>query len=155
VSFDRGVSIGLFLFCSWVLYLALNFKATAVRQVVGPEVIPIGIVLCLMAASVALFVRTLRSASVEGGQVVLPEGVQREDRKTQLLVILGILVYIFALEPLGYIVATTALCIYETAVLEAGHWVRTILSGVAYSVAIYTLFVRFLEIMLPVGLLGW
>ena len=42
-----------------------------------------------------------------------------------------------------------------TAVFETGHWLRNVLSGVGYSVAIYTLFVRFLEVLLPVGLLGW
>ncbi|MGE5619501.1 MAG: tripartite tricarboxylate transporter TctB family protein [Sphingomonadaceae bacterium] len=155
MSFDRGLSIGLFFFSSWALYLAITMEKTAIRQTVGPEVFPIGLTVCMLLASVALFIRTTRVKEAEAGSGELPEGVEREDRRTQFLVLLGIAAYVFALEPLGYILATALLCIYETAMFEAKHWLRNLLSGVGFSVGIYLIFVNVLDVMLPKGLLGW
>ncbi len=155
MRFDRGVSIGLFLFSLWVVYLSVTIHKVAFRQVVGPEVMPIGIALALMVASVLLFRQTLvaHGANVTSGELTGKE--LKEDRSTQGLVILGIVVYIFALEPLGYVISTALLCIYETAVFEPKHWVRNILVGIAFAVVVYTIFVKFLAVLLPVGLLGW
>lgn len=154
MSFDRGLSIGLFLFSSWALYLSITMPKTAIRQTVGPEVFPIVISACLMASAVALFVKTVREGAARAHRAELPEG-EKEDRKTQALALLGIGVYIFAMEPLGYVVSTALLCIYETAVFETGHWVRNVLSGVGFSVAVYAIFVNFLDVLLPKGLIGW
>lgn len=155
MSFDRGLSIGLFVFSSYALYLAITMPQTAIRQTVGPEVFPIGLTLCLMAASVGLFVHTSRTKEVKTRSSELPEGVERMDFKTQLMVLAGLPVYIFALEPLGYILATSALCIYEAMVFEAKYWLRNVLSGLAFSLGVYAIFVNLLDVMLPKGLLGW
>ncbi|HEX2986951.1 MAG TPA: tripartite tricarboxylate transporter TctB family protein [Chloroflexota bacterium] len=154
MSFDRGLSIGLFLFSSWALYLSITMPKTAIRQTVGPEVFPIVISFCMILAAVALFVKTVREKATKVRHSELPEGVG-EDRLTQGLALLGIGVYIFAMEPLGYIVSTALLCIYETAVFETGHWVRNVASGVGFSVVVYATFVSFLDVMLPKGILGW
>ncbi|HEX2922741.1 MAG TPA: tripartite tricarboxylate transporter TctB family protein, partial [Chloroflexota bacterium] len=129
MSFDRGLSFGLFIFSSWALYLSITMPKTAIRQTVGPEVFPIVISVCLMATSVALFVKTVREKAVKARHSELPEGVS-EDRLTQALALLGVGVYIFAMEPLGYIVSTSMLCIYEAAVFESGHWLRNVASGI-------------------------
>ncbi len=154
MSFDRGLSIGLFLFSSWALYLSITMPKTAIRQTVGPEVFPIVIAVCLMLTAVALFVKTTREQALRAHRSELAEG-EKEDRLTQGLALLGIGVYIFAMEPLGYVVSTSLLCIYEAAVFETGHWVRNVLSGIGFSVAVYAIFVNFLDVMLPKGLIGW
>ena len=154
MSFDRGLSIGLFLFSSWALYLSITMPKTAIRQTVGPEVFPIVISLCLMLVSVALFVKTTREKAASARRSELPEG-EREDRRTQALALIGIGVYVFAMEPLGYILATSLLCIYEAAVFETGHWVRNVLSGIGFGVVVFAIFVTFLDVLLPKGILGW
>ncbi len=155
MTFDRGLSIGLFLFSGWVLYLSTTIPRTAIRQTVGPEVMTVGIGLCLMLASVALFIRTLRVGAVKSGLGIFPEGVEREDRVTQALILLGIVAYMFLLEPLGFIVATSLLCIYVATLFEARKWIRNVLVGVGFSVAVYAMFVNLLEVLLPTGILGW
>jgi len=154
MSFDRGASLGLFLFGAGALYLSMNIPKTAIRQTVGPEVMPAGIALALMLASVVLFIQSFgaQRATAQGGE--LPEGI-REDRRTQGLVLLGMAIYLVVFEPLGYVVSTALLCIYETAVFQTGHWVRNVLSGVGFAVVVYTIFVKLLEVLLPVGILGW
>ncbi len=154
MSFDRGLSIGLFLFGSWALYLSITMPKTAIRQTVGPEVFPIVLSVCIMLTAVALFLKTVREKAAGAPRSELPEGVG-EDRRTQLLALLGIGVYVFAMEPLGYIVSTSLLCIYEAAVFETGHWVRNVVSGVGFSVLVYVAFVNFLSVLLPKGILGW
>ena len=155
MTFDRGLSIGLFLFSSWVLYLSITIPKTAIRQTVGPEVMPIGVAIALMLSSVALYFRSLRVEVAKPASATLPEGVEQEDRMTQGLVLLGIVAYMFLLEPLGFIVATSLFCIYEASMFEPGRWIRNSLSGVGFSVAVYALFVNFLEVLLPTGILGW
>lgn len=154
MSFDRGLSIGLFFFGSWALYMSITMPKTAIRQTVGPEVFPIILSVCVMATAVALFVKTTREAPLHAHRSELPEGV-KEDRRTQVLALVGIGVYVFAMEPLGYIVSTALLCLYEAAVFESGHWVRNVLSSVGFSLAVYGIFVNFLNIVLPKGILGW
>lgn len=154
MSFDRGLSIGLFLFSSWALYLSITIPKTAIRQTVGPEVFPIIISICLMLTAITLFVKTMKEEAVRAHRSELPHGVG-EDRRTQVLALLGIGVYVFAMEPLGYIVSTALLCIYEAAVFETGHWVRNVLSGVGFSVVVYALFVNVLGVLLPRGPIGW
>lgn len=154
MSFDRGLSIGLFLFGSWALYLAITMPKTAIRQTVGPEVFPIILSVCVMAAAIGLFIKTTKEKPLKARRSELPEGV-KEDRRTQYLALLGIGVYVIALEPLGYILATAILTIYEAAVFESGHWVRNVLSGVFFSLGVYAVFVNFLNIVLPKGLFGW
>lgn len=151
MTFDRGLSIGLFFFSLWALYLSITIEKTAIRQTIGPEVFPIGISLLLTLAAVGLFVRSLRVKETRAGTSELPEGVEKEDRKTQLLVLLGVVLYVFALEPLGYVLATFLLCFYETAVFEARHWVRNLVSAGIFSVGVYYTFVYLLDVLLPQG----
>jgi putative tricarboxylic transport membrane protein len=155
MSFDRGVSVGLFVMAGWMIYMAISMPKAAFRQSVGPEVVPIGIALGLMLASVLLFRATLKAGTTNVATVDVPHQSIGEDRVTQLLVILGLVAYVIALEPLGYLVSTALLCIYEAAVFEPKHWVRNILSGVLFATVVYTLFTNVLEVMLPVGILGW
>ncbi len=155
MSFDRGVSLGVFLFGAWVIYGSFHIPKTGMLQFVGPEVMPIGVGAALMVTAVALFVRTWRLKDVQVTTIELPEGVEREDRRTQILVFLGLAVYPFLLRPLGFIVATSLFCLYESTVFEARHWLRNVLASMGFSVGVYYLFVSILEVLLPVGILGW
>lgn len=152
MSFDRGLSIGLFLFSIWTLYLSTTMKLSAVRQIVNADVFPIIISISMMLAAVALFFKSLKEKPIKAHRSELPEGVT-EDRKTQVLAMLGIGAYVFAMEPLGYMLSTALLTIYETAVFEAKHWVRNLLSGVGFSLFVYITFVHILRVLLPKGAL--
>lgn len=154
MSFDRVFSVVLFLFSAWVFYLSRTMKLSAVRQIVNADVFPTIIAVAMMAAAVALFLKSMREKPFKAKREELSEG-EGEDRKTQILAMLGIAVYVFAMEPLGYIVATALLTVYETAVFESKHWVRNILSGVGFAVGVYYIFVQILGVLLPKGIFGW
>jgi putative tricarboxylic transport membrane protein len=160
VTFDRGVAVGLFFFASAMLYSAVSMPRPLVRQIVGPEVLPILLMGLLAVASVALFIRNgpikVSNSAPKGELAKLLETESiKVDHKTQALVVLGIAVYIVLFESLGYVISTALLCIYETAVFEAKHWVRNVLVGAGFSVAVYLLFVHILNVGLPKGVLGW
>ncbi len=153
MKFDRGTAIALFLLACGTLYLSLTMSKSAIRQTVGPEVFPAILSLLIMAGAVALFVRTFRLREVAGKVPSALEGVKDVDLRTQVLVILGMAVYIVVLEPLGYIIATALLCTYEAFMFDAKHWLRNVLSGLAFAVVVYFSFVNVLNVLLPKGIL--
>lgn len=155
MSFDRKLSVILFVFSAWTLYVSLTTPTSAIPQRIGPEVMPAIVSVGLMLSAVALYVRSMRLEAVAHASGTSGEAVEQEDRVTQVLVVLGLIAYIALFERLGFVVATALFCIYEASVLEAKYWVRNVTAGVVFSVAVYTLFVRVLEVMLPVGVLGW
>ncbi|MDI6754197.1 MAG: tripartite tricarboxylate transporter TctB family protein [Thermodesulfobacteriota bacterium] len=55
---------------------------------------------------------------------------------------------------LGFILSTTFLIIYQAWILEARQWLRNIILGAFFSTAVYFIFVRLLNILLPAGILG-
>lgn len=151
MSVDRKTAIGIFVLSLGVLYLSINIPKTAIRQTVGPEVVPIGLSLALMISAAILYARPARAVAA-GSE---PAEFEHEDRLPQALVLLGVVGYMFLLEPLGFIVATAGFCIYESTVLDPRRWIRNVLASIGFSLAVYAMFVNLLEIMLPVGILGW
>jgi putative tricarboxylic transport membrane protein len=71
-----------------------------------------------------------------------------------LLVLAGLIVYGFILVPVGFILATTLLIIYEARLLQPGKWVRNAGVGFGMGAGVYLIFVKLLNVMLPAGILG-
>ena len=64
------------------------------------------------------------------------------------------LAYIALLEPLGYLLATTAFIALEARLLGSRRWGRDVLAALAVAVSVYALFSLLLGLRLPAGLLG-
>ena len=64
------------------------------------------------------------------------------------------LAYIVLLEPLGYLLATTAFIALEARLLGSRRWGRDLLAALAVTVSVYVLFSLLLGLRLPAGLLG-
>ena len=64
------------------------------------------------------------------------------------------LAYIALLEPLGYLLATTAFIALEARLLGSRRWGRDVLAALAVAVSVYALFSLLLGLRLPGGLLG-
>lgn len=71
-----------------------------------------------------------------------------------LLVVTGILLYAFLLEPLGYLIATTLLMVFLFSLAQPQRWLSVVVWGVAVSVLTYVLFKVWLQVPFPAGLLG-
>lgn len=164
-------------------WLADNLPLPLLRQAVGPEAFPKLVALFMGAMGALLIIgpvwrRRSRGAAdptpaaaggeagdeaeVDAGAAVaaaleqdsaLPAQV---DYRTTALVLLGLAVYPLIYEPLGFMLATFLFLVYEITVMETDrrHWLRTALVSGLTAAAFYFLFVKFLMVTLPAGVLG-
>ncbi|MGH8878116.1 MAG: tripartite tricarboxylate transporter TctB family protein [Stackebrandtia sp.] len=73
-----------------------------------------------------------------------------------VLVVAALVVYVFALEPIGFIFATSLFFIAIAAIFGSRSWIRDSIVGILLSVGIYYLFTQALYLVLPSGeLLPW
>ena len=99
----------------------------------------------LVALSVCLFVRGLGSraaGAVTGGEWTRPA-----------LLLAALVVYVPLLEPLGYPVTTTGLCIVALRILKTRRWSVTLGVSAALAVGTFYRFNRMLGVELPAGAL--
>jgi len=71
-----------------------------------------------------------------------------------VLFVVLIAVYVFLLKPVGYFIMTPLFIVGAYLLLEATSLIVGILTGVGFSVFIYLLFVMFLHLPVPMGILS-
>jgi putative tricarboxylic transport membrane protein len=101
--------------------------------------------LMLTGLSVCLFVRALRSRSA----ATSPKG----EWFGPGLLLAALVLYVPLLEPLGYPIATAALCAVVLRILRTRRWSVTLGVSVALALTTYLLFRRVLGVELPPGVL--
>ena len=72
-----------------------------------------------------------------------------------LLTVAGLVAYTLLLETLGFLLGTILLVLYQTRVIQRGHWVRNVATAVIFSVLLHFGMTQMLAVRLPVGVLGW
>jgi putative tricarboxylic transport membrane protein len=126
--------------------MAISIQPSTFSDPLGARWVPILIGIFVIGAGIALLVQ--------------PRSTTRwPDRKTAsrlLLCLAGFVAYGFALNPLGFIVATT-LAFALFAMLFRGTPLRALLAGAVFSVACYLIFSVALDLYLPTGRVfaGW
>jgi putative tricarboxylic transport membrane protein len=143
----------------FLIFVELDTPKANIPQAVGPEVMPIGILILLIFNALALFFRSVYGK----GKPVSPVNDESKDpsapswrKKYQavILVLVGLLVYGVIVVPVGFILATAFLIIFEARVLQAGRWIRNVIVGLGFSTGVYLTFVKLLNVMLPAGIFG-
>ena len=159
IRFDPMVALLTIPIAIFLIIVELGTPKANIPQAVGPEVMPIGILILLMANAVALFLRSIS----EKGKSIAPAGDEGEDHSLSswrekyqavILVLIGLVVYGFIVAPVGFILATTFLIIFEARILQPGRWVRNVIVGLGFSTGVYFTFVKLLNVMLPPGIFG-
>jgi putative tricarboxylic transport membrane protein len=140
------------------LSLLLLWQALQIRQggfnVVGPRVFPIAVSLLLLVISGWFLLRVTRWPDRELGQHVAAEA--RTTHWPSLgLTLLALLLYPFALNSLGYVVATTFFFPVVARILGSRSPWRDLLVGVLLAGLVYLVFTRLLNVRLPAGVLGF
>ena len=159
VRFDPLVALVSIPIAVFLIIVELETPKANIPQAVGPEVMPIGILLLLIVNALALFVQTVYGkGKPPAAAAPTAAGASSESwvkkYKAVLLVLLGLIVYGFILVPIGFVLATTFLIIYEARLLQRGKWIRNAGVGIGVSVGVYLIFVKLLNVMLPAGILG-
>ncbi len=77
-----------------------------------------------------------------------------EDWRHPLAVIGGLVVYSLTLNWLGYIIATSGLCLLILRLFDKDGWVKPIAISITVAILTYVLFDRVLDVNLPEGVLA-
>lgn len=113
--------------------------------VVGPAVLPTIIGVLMLATALWLAVDVARGAQ--------PPRTEPLDRRPFAFSVAATAAFLFAFVPLGFVISAAAFLIAQARILGSRHLVRDIIASLAFIVGLYVLFVRFLTIALPKGLL--
>jgi integral membrane sensor domain MASE1 len=76
------------------------------------------------------------------------------DYKKAFLFGIMIAIYIFTMKPIGYFIVTPLFVIIAYRFLKSTSWKNTILISAGFTVFVYLLFVLFLKLPVPMGILG-
>ena len=161
---DRRLGAGLFAIGAGYLAAALLIsEPEGGYAAVGPRVFPIVIGLALLTVALWTAFRAhggagapssgtakARTSPTPSSDAAPPAADWRAAAPSTLL----FLAYIALLEPLGYLLATTAFIALEARLLGSRRWRRDLLAALVVSVSVYALFRLALGLRLPAGLLG-
>ncbi|MBI4790208.1 MAG: tripartite tricarboxylate transporter TctB family protein [Chloroflexi bacterium] len=128
---------------------AINEPNTS-YSAVGPRFFPILIGVGMLISGAWLGAQTWRKQRAGGTFADLEE----MDWRTWGAAALTLLIYIYALVPLGYLIATTAFLFVEARIFGSHAWLRDAIVSVAIALLVYGFFNGLLKIGLPTGLLG-
>ncbi len=158
LRFDTMVAVLTFPIAIFLIIVELDTPVANIPQTVGPAAMPIGVLVLLMVNAVFLFIQSTSekkasASSPAAGSEAPPQPWLKKNRGI-ILVILGLVIYGLILIPIGFILATSFLIIYEARVLQPGRWIRNVVLGVGSSALVYFAFIKLLNVMLPAGILG-
>lgn len=132
---------------------ALTIREGAGYSVVGPRFFPIIISLGLLLWGVAFLIRTTPLAP----DADLAEQAAVEEAATHWATVLTIMamlvIYVFALGPLGYPLATALFFPAVARIMGSRNSFRDLVIGILLGLIIYIAFTRFLGVRLPAGVL--
>jgi len=163
-NFNRLVAVLTIPIAMFLIVLAYRAPRPNVPQIVGPHVWPISILGLMIICAIFLFLQTIRkkegpspcaAAPVSDTDPDVDLKWYRKPEMTAVLTIAGLLVYAFLLGTFGFLICTILLVVYQTRVIQKGHWARNIITAVIFSLAVYFGMTKLLMVNLPPGLLGW
>lgn|GEM_PF-1456980 len=160
-NFDRIVALSSILIALFLIHNEYNMPNPNIQQTIGPSFMPIAILVALILSALLVFVTSFQAKQKPAGADTAPASTEAATKtsagqyKVMAMVILGLLVYAILLIPAGFIISTTLLILWEAQLFEKGKWIRNLLVSVLFSIAVYYLFVRVLEVMLPAGILSF
>ncbi|MGF3104942.1 tripartite tricarboxylate transporter TctB family protein [Rossellomorea sp. DUT-2] len=145
---DRIISIILLVFAG--IYLALSFQLPAFPYaIIDSDVLPKGLGFLLIILAVVLFFQAKDDTEEDRKR----RYVKKEDVIILLSVLGALLVYIFLLEPIGFLLSTILFLLVIPFVLGFKKKLTTVLVAFLFSGIMYYSFNYLLNITLPQGIL--
>jgi putative tricarboxylic transport membrane protein len=111
----------------------------------GPGFVPLCLAVALALVALLLLWRALREPELPAPPA------EPGARWKSVVSLVALLAYTFALEPLGFVLATTALLFFFFRVLDGQRWWLALTGAVAISLLSYLVFARALHVRLPEG----
>lgn len=155
---ESKVAKGELVFTSFLLVLSLivlwdsfNLVEVGLNVIVGPKIFAIGVGFLL------LFLTSIQIVAVLRGDRGKPEGIEGGEFSNKpnwrsLAIVIGAIVYhIFALELIGFILATIPLFVAVAYALGETKWVRSLIVATVLTLTTFFGFTEGLQLDLPVG----
>ena len=152
---DLVVSLALLGIGVVVLFDGLDQAASTSASGVGAGFMPKVVGVLLIGLSLALMVQVARGRLGEADQSEGDVDVRHTRWVPLAVCVAAVVVFIAAVEPLGYIIVSSIVFWLTAWALGARHIVRTAIIAVALSLVVYLAFTRLLDIPLPAGFLGF
>jgi putative tricarboxylic transport membrane protein len=159
IEFDCLFAIVAIPVAVFMIIVSYNAPRPEILQKIPPHLWPVGLLSLLILCFVVLFIQTITekrqpAASADLSSPAADFQWYRKPVMSGVLTILGLVLYGVLLQPVGFIICTSVLVIYQARILQRGKWVRNCVSAVIFSVATYFT-TKLLLIQLPAGLLPW
>lgn len=121
--------------------------------------LPLWLILLVIGLSVGMVVESYRKSKLEAveSKTRAAAGKPAFDRSGFIRLVLFVVLigaYVFLLQPVGYFIMTPLFIIGAYMLLEATTLLAGVLTGVGFSVFVYLLFVLFLHLPVPMGILS-
>lgn len=148
-TLNQKIAAGLLLFS--IFYLVLTFNLPAYKYVpVDSDMIPMGLGFLLVILSICLyFAKDNHVTSEEESKEKVPG-----KEKLMVLSVLGfIILYIFLLEPLGFVLSTLIFIFGCSRFLGYKNYLVNGIVSVIFPLAVYFAFTKGLQVALPPGIL--
>ena len=124
-------------------FVAVRELGGAAPAVDGPRFAPIAVTTLW---TVLATVYVIRPSTVEEREPV-------RHRWTPVLLVVALVAYVVALEPVGFAPASTIFYVGAARILGSRQWIRDVLVAVPLAFGVYLAFTRLLDISLPEGVL--
>jgi putative tricarboxylic transport membrane protein len=148
----RLVAVGVVLIGVVALAATFQIAQPGGYSPVGPRGFPLIVSLGLLAVGTLFLLRV--TVWPDHGLVAT---AQKEDRTTHWptpgLLLLLLILYAVALQPIGYVLATTVFVPISARILGSGRLRRDVAAGLVLGVVLYVGFTQFLGVRLPAGVL--
>lgn len=136
----------------YALWKAYDIRQPTAYRPMGPRVFPVIISAALIVLGVLFVIETLRRADDAVEKHVATE-LRTADHRQAAMIVGLLIVYAWAFERIGYVVATTALFPAASRVLGSRRLLRDVIVAVILSVVAFTVFTELLSIDLPEGVM--
>jgi putative tricarboxylic transport membrane protein len=148
-SFCFCVLAGIYLYATSLLPVMRS------QDPMGPKVFPVLLGIALAVGAVLLLVETIRAKGQVKKKAKEPQDGIRKQPKLIWAVIAWTIVFFLVFEPLGYIVSTVIYILPLMVCFNKKRWWTNGITSMLFPIGVYILFVKFLGVMLPKGVIPW
>lgn len=153
---DRSIAASALAFSCLYVYATLSIPVLDNIDPVGPRVYPLILGAGFAVSSLWLFMETVFAGSQQSGQNDnRQDGRTKSEWMTVISVSAWMVVYFIALVPLGFLISSSLFLLGLSSYFNRNRFAANAITSVLFSIGMYALFTRVLQVPLPGGLLGF